>query len=475
MGMGGFAENVEKKMDKSKAVSALRLAFDSYAFPVVTAAFVVLCYYSAWDLAAIWCLAACIAVIAMVCKDLSPIVTPFLFINIIVSKKLSPATFGNSEPSDFYLRTSTITQLGVAIAIAVVALIVRACHCAYKGDFKPTVSFYCVCTFALALVLNGLFSTEYQAMGTLFGLLLALTFVALFVLIRGTVKVDETMLKKLAFNFAVFAAVLIVELLVTYLTCDIVVDGRVERGKLVFGWGVYNNMGMWLTCALPSAFYLAIKSRRFGFLFTAYAVVIFGAAFFTMSRQAMLGSSVIAVLGCLWLFVAKGGWERIVNIAIIVVSAAVITIAWKVWHDVFTVFFGSFWDSLQTGSGRTEIWKAAIKVYLENPVFGAGFYTEVHPAAVLFDGIDFLPPMNHNTIMELASACGTVGLVAYGAHRVQTVVSLVRDFRTPRIYIALTICAFLLVSLFDNYVFYILTTVTYVMLIALFDKSDKRA
>ena len=81
--------------------------------------------------------------------------------------------------------------------------------------------------------------------------------------------------------------------------------------------------------------------------------------------------------------------------------------------------------------------------------------------------------MCHNTILQLLSSCGIVGLIAYLIHRTQTVISFFRKITLQRSFIALTILSILVISLFDNHIFNIFPTIIYGALTAIFEKSEK--
>ena len=81
--------------------------------------------------------------------------------------------------------------------------------------------------------------------------------------------------------------------------------------------------------------------------------------------------------------------------------------------------------------------------------------------------------MCHNTVLQLLSSCGIVGLIAYLIHRTQTVISFFRKITLQRSFIALTILSILVICLFDNHIFNIFPTIIYGALTAIFDKSEK--
>ena len=127
----------------------------------------------------------------------------------------------------------------------------------------------------------------------------------------------------------------------------------------------------------------------------------------------------------------------------------------------------------ENGGNRVALWQRAWEDFLKAPVFGVGFYY-LKDLDAGFVGLDIIPKMYHNTVLQMLGACGVVGIGAYLFHRVQTVMSFLKTINQERIYLAITICGLLFVSLFDNHMFYIFPTIIYVGLVGLLKISENK-
>ena len=68
-------------------------------------------------------------------------------------------------------------------------------------------------------------------------------------------------------------------------------------------------------------------------------------------------------------------------------------------------------------NGRFALWEASWKSFLQNPIFGVGFY---HTCDGLGSGYAGLHCLSHNTVLQLLGSCGVVGMAAYAYHRYTT-------------------------------------------------------
>lgn len=467
--------NTDKTLFKrpiAAAVAALDAYFNSIFFPLVTAAVILCCYYMGWDMFSIWYISISGTLILLTCKNVLPLISLLLFLNIFISRINTPAPMNGHEPSDYYMRTEVLAAIIVAISIFVVTAILRTVYAAKHGAVKPDGMFIGIAIFAVALTVNGLFAAEYDAMNLLFGFLLGLTFVVAYLIAAGGIKIERDSFVKVALYFVLFSAVLVVELIVAYLTYDnLIVDGEVIKGNLRFGWGTHNNMGMFLNICIPAAYYLAIK-LKYGAPFSLYGILLLAASFLTMSRQSMLGGTIATFACIIWHLIGTNGGERATFAIIYSCLFCAIFITFGTMNEPLSKFFASFNTALDSGSGRTEIWDDGIKNFLAFPLFGSGFFAETLESANLQDGINFLPPMYHDTIVQILASCGLFGIAAYAVHRIQTIISYFKNITRERTLIALMLATFLIVCLLDNYIFYIMPTFTYVFLVVLLKKSE---
>ena len=265
-----------------------------------------------------------------------------------------------------------------------------------------------------------------------------------------------------------------IELIVAYLTYDnIIVNGYINRSKIFFGWGMYNTIGMLFCVCIPAWFYLAITSR-YSFIYTVFGLGNIIIVFFTMSRQNMLGAAIIGIACIIWLLIERKGKERLINLLIIIAAIIIIGIFIGVNLDTINYYLKGMIDNItEDGGNRVALWQRAWEDFLKAPVFGVGFYY-LKDLDAGFVGLDIIPKMYHNTGLQMLGACGVVGIVAYLFHRAQTIMSFLKKINQERIYLAVTICGLLFVSLFDNHMFYIFPTIIYVGLIGILKSSENK-
>jgi len=462
------------KIKRSKAFDITKKILSSKFLPFATAAVLLLCYYLGWDIVAIYYLGIIITLILLLLDDIIPLVPEIPFITLVVSLKHSPVQAMGG--SDYYASTAILAQIIVVVSLMVCALIYRLVLCCVKKKIKITPVFYGLCFFSFTLILNGLFSDGYTPGNIFYGVVLAACFLLVYVSVKDNIRTDRDSFEKIAYGFIAMSALLIIELIVAYATTEnLFIDGVINRGALIFGWGVYNTYGLLILTCVPAALYLAGRAKH-GYLFTAYSLLILIATFMCCSRQAMLGALIIYPV-CIIILLVKGKY-RIPNLCIVAgaLLAAIVLICIfreKFVNSIKTIFDNVIVNGELNGSGRWRLWKEAVNNYLNNPLLGAGFY--VNYSYDVSAKVSFIPMMCHNTILELMSACGTVGIVAYLIHRVQTVISFCKNITLERTFIALTILPILILSLLDMHLLIIFPTVIYSSLLAVLVKSQEKA
>ena len=73
----------------------------------------------------------------------------------------------------------------------------------------------------------------------------------------------------------------------------------------------------------------------------------------------------------------------------------------------------------------------------------------------------------------MMASCGTVGLVAYLWHRVETIRLVIKKRSKYALFIGLSIAALVLCSLLDNHLFNLYPTFMYTVLLVSLEKTDK--
>ena len=461
------------KSKTQKIVDIFRAILSSKYFSFITAAVTLLCYYLGWDVVLFYYIAIVGIMILLLLEDATPFISLLLFMSISISLINTPSnTMGDS---DYYHRPEIYIQIFTIIGLLVSVVIYRLIKNIVFKRFKITPIFFGMCGFAIILMLNGIFTSGYNPKNLLYGFILASCILGIYSSLKDNLKLDSEGFERIAYSFLAFSTVLLIELIVAYATTDnLFEDGTINRYNLIFGWGVYNTFGVMLTMCIPGTLYLAGR-KKFGFAYTLYSFVLFIALFFSCSRQAMIGGPIIYLICIVILFVK--GKNKFANACILTAGAVAGIIFLLAYHETVFRFFKIVFENLMVdgeldGSGRTQLWREATAYFKQYPVFGSGFF--VHFSYNGNSGLGFMPLMCHNTILELLSACGIVGIIVYLAHRTQTVISFCKNITLERTFIALTILSILLLSLLDNHLFNIFPTIIYSSLIAILDKSEEK-
>jgi O-antigen ligase len=234
------------------------------------------------------------------------------------------------------------------------------------------------------------------------------------------------------------------------------------------GWGMWNNIGGMLAMLLPIHFYFAATVKKLGAAFYISGAISFLAIVLTLSRSSLLVSCLIIVISAIacCFFGNNKKICRIITGAIFAIGVLGIILLWNKISSILGDYLSRGLDD----NGRFDIYKKGFENFLQNPIFGGGFYSvdaQEHTFAF------FLPDRYHNTIIQMLGACGIVGLLAYAFHRYQ----VVRLFWLKRslytFFAFLSICALLLTSLLDNHFFNFYPTFIYSIILAIISNTEK--
>lgn len=462
-------EERTKKLNFSDVKNAVKLALSWRYFPFVTAAVTLLSYFFGLDLLAIYFIGITGTLITLLCDDLSPLFGDFVLMPVLISDKNSPAP--NLYASSYYSAPAVLAQVFIIIALFAGAVIYRFTKNCVRKKVKLTPMFFGLCAFSLILFFNGMLSKNYVPKNMLYGAIMAFAFTFIFIVFKDDLRGNDNTFISLAVAFTALSVVLLTELIYKYATAEgIILDGVIQRTKIKFGWGVYNQAGMMMLTCVPATMFLASKLKH-GYLLFVYSLVVAVGTVFTMSRQAIMTLAVIMPASVIMLL-AKGK-NKVVNGAITAAVGVALIILACVKNEGLAQFFGNLEHSLATGNGRTVLWEEGIKNFMEAPFLGAGFYAGLGSYSGI-SGVSFLPDMAHSTFIEILSACGICGLLTYLVHRTQTILSFVKNPCTNRIYLVLIILCILLTSLLDNHLFNIFPTMLYGILVAVLAASEEK-
>ena len=260
--------------------------------------------------------------------------------------------------------------------------------------------------------------------------------------------------------------VLSLEILWSYCTQHVIVDGIIRRTNIFVGWGMYNNMGFFLAMMIPFAFYLATKHHR-GWIGTVIGSFYLICVFLTCSRGSIIGGMLVYAL-CVLIMLLYAQNKRHNFIALVSVLT-VVGLILLFFHDELYRLFSQLLKKKMDMSDRDVVYAEGLKLFTKSPLFGTSFFSpDFLPwdFATLESFSGLIPPRWHNTFIQLMASCGLVGLGAYVFHRVQTVKMLFSRKHKEQVFIGCAILVLLLCSLLDCHFFNLGPTMFYSMALA---------
>lgn len=403
---------------------------------------------------------------------------------IVACAYVSPSRANNpgvADTSVFYPENGGIWIYGMLVIYFLSALIRLlkdreiGGSCFWKAERKLQFGLLAV---GISYLLAGAGSGYYFARGILnpvFGVLQLAAVFFMYWLFTGAVRWERVSGSYFAWLGFGLGMVVLSEVLYVYLTVDMLKNGVIQIGKISSGWGNANNMGAMLALSIPFAFYLS-EHEKHGWIYNICGSLMLLGVVMTSSRTAILGAGFC--YGCGFLLSATrakkvGDKANLIVYGLTILAAiAVVVISWETLMRLFKIMLDKGLDS----SRRDITYLAGLEQWLKYPIFGATWYPVDHSPETwnkVAAFTVFFPPRWHNTVVQLAACCGTVGLVAYGYHRFQTI-RLLRGKKQRNVtFMALSMLSLLLMSLLDCHFFNIGPTLLYSMALAFVEKCPK--
>lgn len=327
----------------------------------------------------------------------------------------------------------------------------------------------------VAYMLAGAFSGYYTASGwrnALFGFVQFISIFLCYFLFTGGIRWEKVPKNYLAWCGICVGLVVLAQLGYIYLVNHVVVDGKIDRGRIFSGWGTYNNIGALLVMTIPFAFQLACRKKG-AWVFEIVALLLLGGVVMTCSRGSLLAAAIVYLTSCGLMFykALRSHTFRLVHtiVAIVVIPTVILF-----RHELMTLFDALLQRGLDP-SGRDVIYKEGFKQFLRFPVFGGSFFPVdfiPYGFSSVAEFTAIFPPRWHNTIVQLLATCGITGLLAYGFHRYQTIRMMLKTPTTGKLFICLSLLALLGTSLVDCHFFNIGPTLFYSIALAFAEKAD---
>ena len=451
--------------------SALEKFFEGRLYPFLIAAAVLFGHITALEFYVAIPMLIFASVAFLVCRTVKPFIPLALSFVYLVNIEHAP---GVPTWSDYYKSTYIIlTAIALFTLLLGCAIYFAAKNIVPKFKIRSAPLLFPLLLLSAAFLLNGAFSGRWNIASLAYGAAQAAVFFLCFYLFYYGLKGEDTkkLLDYISYVALLVGMVIVIELANMFMTSDVIINkwGVIVKDNINLGWGISNPIGFSLIILIPLLMRGAIVSRARIVYLLAPLIVSF-AAFITLSRNAILfGALTLLATFIIALVKSKSRWPYIT----VVITGAVLggAILFKYLEDIKWILHELMLSGVRD-SGRFKNWNACIENFKLSPLFGIGFFSwgEIDH----FSAANFLPNMAHNTVFQLLSSMGIVGLVSYAIYRICSLVPFMKKLTFDKIMVLLPILITIGTSLLDNFMFYFYTTFIYEIMLAIaFNIRDK--
>ncbi len=344
-------------------------------------------------------------------------------------------------------------------------------------------TFYGIVAINIAVFLGGAFSAHWSVADLAYSLAIVAGLDAFYLILYSIIKKSDASIIDYSCRVLVLTCFLISVQAIS-LACKLHLDGMLirirwngewilQREYLAMSWGVSTIIGASCTVGIPAAMYLARK-ERFPLLYYMSALVMWAVTVLINTRSSMLVGGVFLAVGAV--IVSFSGKNRRCNL---IFSAVLLTFAVTVLILVYENFKANgvledtlkdLYTFLRFGSvnDRITIFDAGIRDYLSAPIFGVGWNKGALPLDKQLN--NFYSNMYHCIVIQMGASAGTVGLLALVFHVKDIFILAFKRIKLDRIFLISVPAMILLMSLVDNFIFYLNIQIFYVAFLCLAEK-----
>ncbi len=459
--------NLRNFLSENDAVKKLNNFYESTLYLLCVSFIILISYMLAIEVFGVCLCLLLLSVGLIVCKDLKPII-PLLLGFILIIPYRENFTEGATAYVEYVL--GYLPYIIIFSSFLIVSIIF---HFLLWGGFKatftkPTKLILCSLPFSILICFNGLFNQNYSVNNLIFALVTVFCLVFLVSLFKNNLIYNQKTIDYFFKSCAFLAIVFICQYIFICLTRQVIVDGKILKFALNFGWGNPNNYGNFGCYLIPAIFYLAYKSQKslHAILYYVLGILTYVFACISLSRNAILTGTLLLIFILVYLCLKGNNKKLFLKLTITtIVVFILLTVTYLIISQKFNILTKLFEDIILSGfsdNGRFELWGQAFNSFLSYPIFGQGFF-----ACEFVSWTGFIPGMYHNTFFELLGTCGIFTLLAYGLYRYYTLKVVFYKLNTEKIFFGLIVFALIFSSLFDNFIFHIYPTFFYSIAIAL--------
>jgi len=439
---------IYSKFKNNFLVECIRKLFSSYCLMAVIVAFAALSNIFGIEIYTYYFYLLIIILATLFCDDILSCFPIACCGYMTFARKNNPLSV--ESKSSFWENSTSTHMLIIAITVCVF-VIPRIIYDIKKHKDRRTTPklFWGFLALGITYILGGLFSPQYNLKTAVFGTAQILTIS--FTYFCFYYSVDWKKVKKSYFPvlFTMIGFLMTIEVLVMLIEGGFFdTSGEFYRKNLFTGWGTYNNVAAICVLTIPAPFYFVIK-RRHGWIYCSIALLFLATTIFTQSRNGMLAGTIVYVCCCLYALITVKKLQKkdlAKTYATIILSLILILIVFK--NDINDMFF-SVYEIGTNNNGRLDIYAAGLQKFKEYPILGNGFYACDSFRWGNNEIGSFLPARYHNTYVQIATSCGTLGIFAYLFHRLQMLKLFTKSDDIENKLIACSILGFTILCIFD--------------------------
>ncbi len=399
-------EQSTAKLDwQSNIGKALEPFFFGRAFPVLVGLIVALGYVIDFALLSLAFLSIFAAFVFLFYKNVSPII-PMLFMVVLAFR-------------DYSIMNNPLSY--VALIPAISAFVARFFIHPIKWT-KPGKLFFPLIIITIAYCLGGILRDDYSfSTGIAYTVSLGPVMLVIYCFFYYNVQPKKNFCVKqyLCFSLIVCGLVMIFQMLfVRY------VLKQFKFWELL--WGNINSAAAFLLLAIPACYYLIIKSKAI-IRYLIILICLYLGILLSRSDATLVVALAYSPFLLFYTYRNVYRTKRIIfsySVAAVIIIIASLIIAlvsiYGIEGTLLVLHISTY------GSGRNEIYKRAVKLFCENPLFGYGFgFIE---SGTLPNAISSIRLFNfHSTLFHVMATMGIFGLIAYAFYFVMRFAILMKN------------------------------------------------
>ena len=313
----------------------------------------------------------------------------------------------------------------------------------------------------IALLLNGIFSPSYDIANLGFGAMTAAVLTLVYFVVCGMIEKSSEPIKYACISMLCASYVALIQILIVIYRLNLVglyytkytTFVYINRNAITLGWGVSTVIGAVFVAAIPAAMYLASNHKASLISFLSCPVLILGTVLIASRGSMLFGAIIFMVLSILCCI--KGRNKIAIRIYVSILACMAIGVGMFVISkrpDLLSGLERTFRLSLNSDSGRNELWNNGIADFLRQSIFGVGFADGGYPAEL--QNNNFYSNMYHCILVQWLGAMGIIGAIAFLWHMADNLRLILKNFSLNKLLLLGVPMTIIVMSLVDNFFFY---------------------